>query len=234
VLERNGVIVSTKSMFRLDFHQRPPDSRVEEMDGRQREEARVMGAEAVEQSRQAPRPPVENETQLIRAAQAGDRSAFAVLVEAYWERLYRWLFHLTHHRHQAEDLAQEAFLKAFAHLARFRPDTNFRAWLFRIAHNSFANSRRASQRCSAPLPDDLPGRGPGPVEQALSREALANLAGAVKRLPTDFRAALLLRVEEGLSFRQIAEVLETTEETARWRVFKARQKLVGLLEREES
>src|SRR6185437_12955644 len=106
-------------------------------------EATAMGAEAVEHSRQAP---ADNEPQLIRAAQAGDRSAFAVLVEAYWERLYRWLFHLTHHRHQAEDLAQEAFLKAFAHLARFRPDTNFRAWLFRIAHNSFANSRRAGRR----------------------------------------------------------------------------------------
>ena len=55
------------------------------------------------------------------------------------------------------------------------------------------------------------------------------MARALSRLPTDFRAALLLRVEEGLSFRQIAEVLNLTEETARWRVFKARQKLLGLL-----
>jgi RNA polymerase sigma-70 factor (ECF subfamily) len=191
-----------------------------------------MGAEAVEHTREAPRPTTEEEGRLIRAAQAGERPAFARLVEAYWGRLFRWLYHLTHDRHQAEDLAQEAFLKAFASLHRFRAGTNFRAWLFRIAHNSFANQHRSGRR-GASLPDDLPDHDPGPVEHALSREALADLAGAVERLPTDFRAALMLRVEEGLSFRQIAEVLETTEETARWRVFKARQKLLVHLEQRE-
>src|ERR1700722_13611463 len=178
-----------------------------------------MGAEAVESTRQVPKPSAEEEGRLIRAAQAGDRPSFAVLVEAYWGRLYRWLYHLTHDRHQAEDLAQEAFLKAFANLHRFRAGTNFRAWLFRIGHNAFANLHRTPARRRTPLPDDLPDREAGPVEQAVSREALANLAGALERLPTDFRAALLLRIEEGLSFRQIAEVLATTEETARWRVF---------------
>ena len=120
-----------------------------------------MSAEAVEHTRQGPRPPAENEGQLLRAAQAGDRPAFAVLVETYWGRLYRWLYHLTHDRHQAEDLAQEAFLKAFANLARFRPDTNFRAWLFRIAHNSFANSRRAPSGAAVPCPTTWPIATPG-------------------------------------------------------------------------
>jgi RNA polymerase sigma-70 factor (ECF subfamily) len=193
-------------------------------------EATAMGAEATEHTRQAPRSAAEDEARLIRAAQAGDRSAFAPLVEAYWGRLYRWLYHLTHDRHQAEDLAQEAFLKAFAHVGRFRAGTNFRAWLFRIAHNSFANQHRGAARRRAALPDDLPNRDQGPVERALSREALAGLAEALERLPTDFRAALLLRVEEGWSFKQIADVLDTTEETARWRVFKARQKLLAQLD----
>src|SRR5207302_8591800 len=97
------------------------------------------------------------------------------------------------------------------------------------AHNSFANQHRAASRQRAPLPDDLATGQQGPVEQVLSRETLEGLAGAMERLPTDFRAALLLRVEEGLSFRQIAGILGITEETARWRVFKARQKLLGLL-----
>src|SRR6516164_972129 len=57
---------------------------------------------------------------LIHAAQKGDRDAFAILVERYWDRLYRWLYHLCHHRHTAEDLAQEALLKAFAHLSQFQ------------------------------------------------------------------------------------------------------------------
>ena len=169
------------------------------------------------------------EHRLVRAAQDGDRPAFAALVEHYWERLHRWLYRLTRDPHAAEDLAQEAFLKAFAHLDRFRPGTNFRAWLFRIAHNAFANHHRARARQRERLPGDLPAPERGPVEEVLSHEALREVAEAVNALPVEFRAALLLRVEEGLSFRQIAEVLDLTEETARWRVFKARHQLMALL-----
>jgi RNA polymerase sigma-70 factor (ECF subfamily) len=173
------------------------------------------------------RPPDEN--RLVRAAQKGDRDAFASLVRSYWDRLYRWLYHLSHDRHSAEDLAQETFLKAFTHLDRFQAGTNFRAWLFRIAHNGFANQFRGRGNRKQALPEDLPDPASGPLESALSREALQELADAVAHLPTEFRAALLLRAEEGLSFRQIADVLGLTEETARWRVFKARHKLLGQL-----
>src|SRR5579885_114791 len=86
------------------------------------------------------------EHRLIRAAQAGDRTAFAALVERYWDRLYRWLYRLTQDRHTAEDLAQESFLKALAGLSKFRAGTNFNAWLFRIAHNTFANYHRSAAR----------------------------------------------------------------------------------------
>ena len=165
---------------------------------------------------------------LIRGAQAGDRQAFARLVERYWDGLYRWLYRLAHDRHTAEDLAQEAFLKALGGLHTFRPGTNFRAWLFRIAHNTYANHRR-SARPRQPFPEDLAADDEGPVERALSREALRLLAQAVGRLPPDFRAAFLLRAEEGLSFRLVGDVLGITEETARWRVFKARQKLMSVL-----
>jgi RNA polymerase sigma-70 factor (ECF subfamily) len=182
----------------------------------------------VESSEQSPNLLAE-EHRLIRTAQQGDRRAFAGLVERYWDRLYRWLYRLSQDRHTAEDLAQESFLKALAGLNKFRAGTNFNAWLFRIAHNTFANHHRAAARRREPLPDDLPEREAGPVEQVLSQEALQGVAQAVNRLPTDFRAALLLRAEEGLSFRQIADALGLTEETARWRVFKARQKLLGLL-----
>src|SRR5262249_4227179 len=155
--------------------------------------------------------------------------AFAGLVEAYWDRLYRWLYHLAHDRHTAEDLAQEAFLKAFANLQRFQAGTNFQAWLFRIAYNRFVNHYRRTARARLPLPATLAAEEPGPVEEAVGRETQQTLARAVGRLPGEYRAALLLRVEEGMSFRQIAAVLEITEETARWRVFKARQKLMEVL-----
>ncbi len=166
---------------------------------------------------------------LVNASQRGDRQAFAHLVERYWDRLYRWLYHLTRDRHTAEDLAQETFLKAFRGLKRFRAGSNFRAWLFRIAHNSFANERRANARTRVALPEEIAGKEEEPAEQAVTREALHLLGKAVAQLPSDFRAAFLLRAEEGLSFREIAAVMNLTEETARWRVFKARQRLLGVL-----
>lgn len=175
-------------------------------------------------------PLLDREQVLIRQAQEGNREAFAGLVETYWERLYRWLYHLAHDRHAAEDLAQEAFLKALANMHRFQAGTNFQAWLFRIAYNRFVNHYRRASRARAPMPAHLVASGPGPVEEAVGREARQNLARAIGRLPHDYRAALLLRAEEGLSFREIAAVLDTTEETARWRVFKARQKLLEVFD----
>ena len=172
----------------------------------------------------------DEEHALIAAAQRGDRQAFGRLVGLYWDRLYRWLFHLTRDRHRAEDLTQETFLKALAALASFRPGTNFRAWLFRIGHNNFVNLKRSDKRAAQPLPDETPSR-PGPTAEATAsdREVVRRVQEAVNGLSPDFRAALLLRAESGLSFKEVAEVLGITEETARWRVFKARQRLVGVL-----
>src|SRR5581483_9988897 len=131
--------------------------------------------------------------------------AFAALVDHYWDRLYRWLYHLTHHQHTAEDLAQETFLKAFSRLNTFRCGSNFQAWIYRIAYNAFLNQRRVANRSRSPFPDDVAAIEAGPDEQVISKEAMQLLARAVGRLPGDFRAALLLRVEEGLSFREIAD-----------------------------
>ncbi|MFO0803893.1 MAG: sigma-70 family RNA polymerase sigma factor [Gemmataceae bacterium] len=170
-------------------------------------------------------PPLsEDEAEWIRAAQAGDRAAFARLVERYWDRLYRWLYQLTRDRHAAEDLTQETFLKALAALGSFRAGSNFRAWVYKIGHNNFVNQKRSERRVKVSLPDDLPGRDGAEAEAGSeNREALEAVNAAVSELPPDFRAALMLRVNEGLSFRDVARILKTTEETARWRVFKARR-----------
>src|SRR5207237_2237781 len=95
--------------------------------------------------------PAGAESEWIQAAQAGDRRAFARLVEAYWDRLHRWLYHLTRDRHQAEDLVQETFLQALAPLGPFRPASNFRAWLFRIGHTRLLNLKRRERRPQHPL-----------------------------------------------------------------------------------
>jgi RNA polymerase sigma-70 factor, ECF subfamily len=174
--------------------------------------------------------PDNEEAEWIRAAQSGDRGAFARLLERYWDRLYRWLYRITRDRHAAEDLTQETFLKALAALQSFRPGSNFRAWIFRIAKNNFVNQKRSEKRTKHQLADDAAAPDLGGVEtSAENREALEVVSKAVADLPMDFRMALLLRVEEGLSFRDVAKILGTTEETARWRVFKARQRLLKVL-----
>jgi RNA polymerase sigma-70 factor (ECF subfamily) len=170
-----------------------------------------------------------DETGLVRRSQAGDRHAFAVLVERYWNPLYRWLYHLCHHRHTAEDLAQEALLKAFASIASFEAGTNFRAWLFRIAYNRFLNMQQLKVGKRQPFPMELLAPSKEPIEQVLSREAMQLLALTLGRLPREFRAPFILRAEESLPFREIAKILQITEETARWRVFKARQRLMQAL-----
>ena len=108
---------------------------------------------------------LDEEPAILKAAQKGDRKAFALLVERYWDRLYRWLIHLSHDRHAAEDLTQETFLKAFAGLRLFREGSNFRAWIYRIAHNCFVNQQRRGQtRKCQPFPDSMPDTDDGPVE----------------------------------------------------------------------
>ena len=170
------------------------------------------------------------ETEWIRAAQSGDRDAFAHLLERYWDRLYRWLYHLTRDRHTAEDLTQETFLKALGAMHSFQPGTNFRAWIFRIGHNNFVNQKRSEKRTKHQLPEDAAAPDVGGVETTTEhREVLEVVNKAVAELPADFRAAIMLRAEEGLSFKEVAKILGTTEETARWRVFKARQRLMKVL-----
>jgi RNA polymerase sigma-70 factor (ECF subfamily) len=174
-------------------------------------------------------PAASVEPDLVERARRGDRIAYAALVDHFWDRLYRWLYRLTHDAHTAEDLTQDTFLKAFTALPSFK-DGHLQSWLFRIAYNSFLNLQRPKNKVRQSLPEEFAAADPGPDEQILSREALQHLARAVGRLPGDYRAAFLLRVEEDLSFKDIAEVLSITVETARWRVFKARQKLMEVLE----
>jgi len=152
-------------------------------------------------------------------------------VGAYWDRLFRWLYHLTRDRHRAEDLTQETFMKALAAVGSFRAGSNFRAWLFRIGHNNFVNLKRSERKSPQQPSEDLPtpDDAAGPLATAADREMLEKVAKAIRELPTDFRMALMLRAEEGMSFREVAAILGITEETARWRVFKARQKLVKVL-----
>ena len=166
----------------------------------------------------------------IRRAQAGDADAFGALVDRYWTQIYRWLFALTHNLHTAEDLTQESFLKAWANLKQFTAGTRFRAWLFQIARNGYIDRRRSQRpERNRPLPEQLPSADAGPAAALMDQETQAVVRKAIDDLPRAFRAPFLLRTQEELSYTEIAQVLSLTEETVRWRVFKARQLLLGEL-----
>lgn len=172
----------------------------------------------------------EDEQQWIRAAQQGDRDAYAKLVDHYWPRVQRWLHGFSHNAQLAEDLTQDTFLKAWVGLPRFAPGSNFRAWLFCIARRVLIDSHRCGKSPEAGrLPDAMPAEAPGPVNTAMARETLDLVHKAVAKLPEDFRRTFLLRTQEELSYAEIAQVLEINEETVRWRVFKARKMLLDQL-----
>lgn len=160
----------------------------------------------------------------------GDREAFAQLVMFYNEALYRWVARLTGNSHAAEDLVQDTFVRAYQAITRLRPDTNLKAWLFRIAHNAYANWVRNRKGRNSTLPDEVLDTQAGPEELAQENETSQKLQQAIDKLPEEWKAALLLRIEEDMAFREMAVALGTTEETARWRVYKARQKLMETLE----
>jgi RNA polymerase sigma-70 factor (ECF subfamily) len=166
----------------------------------------------------------------VRRARAGDRAAFAALVERYWNPVRAWLAGLTGHEHRAEDLAQETFLKAWVGLPQLAADGSFRVWLFRIARNEYLASARGLRAEAAELPDAAD-RSPGPVESAEAREGADALRAALAALPAPYREAYLLWTHDSLPYSEIARVLDTTEDTARWRVCEARRQLARALDR---
>jgi RNA polymerase sigma-70 factor (ECF subfamily) len=165
-----------------------------------------------------------DEVEWVQKAQAGDRDAFSLLVDRYWERLCRWLFAMTAKRDLAEDLTQEAFLRAWSALGQLHGSACFRVWLFRIGRNCLLTRvRRTHGKDETTLPTDLPGMEPTPLDTLLESESQQLLMQALARLPVGYRMAYLLWTQEELPYSTIAQILAVTEETARWRVCKARQ-----------
>lgn len=176
----------------------------------------------------------DSDAALTRLARAGDRAAWGALAARHYEPLFRWLWRVSGRHEVAEDLAQDAFLRAATRMDLFHDGTHFRAWLFRIAHNLWANHCRSSARRraggledAAEMPDSALAT-IDPVQQLANREEIDVLKERLQAVPREWREALLLRAEGELSFRDIAEVQGITEETARWRVFKARKELAAM------
>ena len=154
----------------------------------------------------------------VLAAQA-DRAAFAVLYRRYLDRVYGYAFYQLGDHHDAEDATERTFLAALRALHTFRDEgSTFRAWLFRIAHNTIANARRSRfRRRTEPLPEGLQRAAPNadPARLVVEAEEGRRVLRAVAELPDDRRQVVLLRFVDGLSSREIGQVMDRSEGAAR-------------------
>ena len=193
--------------------------------------------------RRGPRPiPIDLETvaeaRLVAQALAGSESAFEQIVRRYQRPVIGLIARITGDRALAEDLAQDAFLKAYRNLSAFDTKRRLSSWLFRIAHNTAIDSlRRAKTRTlglEAPAADDAALDPPAPpAPDPVERQALGEaLDRALAALRTDYRIAISLRYEEGLAFDEIAHVMSIPEATARSHVHRARKELAAVLRAE--
>ena len=176
------------------------------------------------------------EDDLVERASAGDQAAFDELVRRHFARVYGLLFRLVGNHEDAEDLAQESFVRAHLSLGLFRGQSSFATWVWRIAlHLSQDHHRR---RGVGPVVGPLVGdelvrggaRTHGPSDEVAGRELKAGLERALERLPERLRSALVLRVFEGLEYEQVARITGVTQQTARTHVMKARRQLARWLE----
>lgn len=179
-----------------------------------------------------------SENELIRRARAGDQDAFAELVVGHGARVHGALQRFGLTPDEADEVAQEVFVRAWRGLARFEERSRFSTWLYRIAFNEA--QRRLARRPAARVEPD-PDRGQpivsipespelGPEAQTLDREFERTLERALGRLPADWRTAVVLRDVEGLSTHEAAEVVGIREAAFKSRLHRGRMQLRALLE----
>jgi RNA polymerase sigma-70 factor, ECF subfamily len=170
---------------------------------------------------------------VLRKAQRGDEHAFRLLVVAYETPVYNYVLRMVGDRALAEDLTQEIFLRIYQGLAGFSLRCRFTTWLFQVAKNRVLDELRARERKPQAFVtlDDLP---PLEVVDAPPErvEAIDAVWRAVAELNPDLKMALLLRDIVGLSYTEIADALEITLATVKWRIFKAREEVQLALARD--
>ena len=182
----------------------------------------------------------EQELTVIRRVQHGDVEAFELLVAAYEKNVFNVALQMTGNREDAQDMTQEAFIKAYSSLSSFRGDSRFSSWLYRIVANVCLDfKRRQSRRPSASLTVeddegesvqlDIADESQSPetlLEQKMTREAVRE---GLQQLPDEQRQILLLREIQGLSYEEIGEALQLEPGTVKSRIFRARKKLCAFL-----
>jgi RNA polymerase sigma-70 factor (ECF subfamily) len=176
----------------------------------------------------------ELDYELVKRVQAGEKVAFDLLVRKYQSRIISLVSRMVKDQMEVEDVAQEAFIKAYRGLANFRGDSAFYTWLYRIAINTAKNylvsrhrkasmmgvdAQDAEQYDGADLLQDHD----TPEDLLVSEEVRGSVHNSIEALPVELKTAITLREFEGLSYEEIAEVMECPIGTVRSRIFRARE-----------
>jgi RNA polymerase sigma-70 factor (ECF subfamily) len=182
----------------------------------------------------------EVDQQLVERAQRGDKLAFELLVSKYERKLQRLLSRLVRDPTEVEDVTQEAFIKAYRALPSFRGESAFYTWLYRIGINT-AKNHLAAQGRKVPALSDMPGDDPEddgaalgrdantPEDELMSRQVAETVNAAMQALPEELRSAIMLREIEGMSYDEIAEIMNCPIGTVRSRIFRAREAIATQL-----
>jgi RNA polymerase sigma-70 factor, ECF subfamily len=177
---------------------------------------RVIGSEA---------DVVQDERDLLARSRRGDLDAFERLVRAHQDRVYALAYRITGNHEDANDAAQEAFVKAFSALRQFRGDAAFSTWLHRIASNAALDLvRRRPVTPPVEIPTGLPAPD-NPEDVAHRHEVQRRIHTALGQLPLEFRVAVVLRDLQGMAYDEIARILHVPIGTVRSRISRAREAL---------
>jgi RNA polymerase sigma-70 factor (ECF subfamily) len=177
--------------------------------------------------------PADADHAYVQATLRGDLHAFEALVERHRDVVVRVAARIAG-REEAEDVSQDAFLRAFHRLGRFRADASFRAWLLQITHNAAVDhiSRRRPEPVETPeqaAEDREHTVARLPAERLESRERIARLERKLRGLSPEARAVLVLRDVEGLSYEEIADITQAPLGTVKARLFRARRDFIEML-----
>lgn len=171
-----------------------------------------------------------SDDEIVRRVLAGDANLYQLLVRRYNSRLYHITWSIVRNEHEAEDVIQDAYVRAYEHLAQFAGRSRFSTWLTRIAvHEAWRRVKRTRKNhelgeTSAPLL--APHRAADSPEQSLlTAEARRLLEDAIKALPERLRTVFVMRFLEEMSTAEVADCLEITEEVAKMRLLRARRML---------
>ena len=171
-------------------------------------------------------------TALVAAAKAGDARAFEALVSRYRKRIFALALHITRSASEADDIAQDVFLKAYRALPEFEGRSQFFTWVYRMTVNRSLNVRRDRARRGEDVLDDprlelaiaVDARS-NPSREAELRQSYARLLRALDSLPIDMRTTVILVSLQGLAHGEVAVVQKVSEGTIAWRMHEARRRL---------